>query len=302
MDRPRFNLSVVICTHNRSADAAGCLAALARQTSAEPFEIVLVDSGSAPEHARALAALAAANPAAGLIRVDAPGLSRARNAGFARACGRWVAYVDDDALPRADWAEQLLKAIAAAPENVAMIGGRIVPDWPVFPAPDYVTRRWKLFLSCVEDTDRKPASQGANICGANFVLGKARIADAAPFPEQLGRDGTRLIGGEEAFVIRKLIRDGFEVLYEPSFIVDHKIPQSRLTRAWLQDRSFWEGVTIVKLHDILGERRPFAVHPMKLAASLPVLWLGSKLSRNADFLIRFNVAWGSLSASLRPAP
>ena len=301
MDGRSLRLSVVVCTHNRSADVAECLAALAQQTTREPFEILVVDSGSGAEHRDSLKQ-SAERLGVKLIRVDEPGLSKARNVGFAEARGRWVAYLDDDALPRSDWAEHVFDVIAHAPAEAVMIGGKIVPYWPISPAPAYVTRRWKLFLSCVEDTDRKSTAKGANICGANFILDRTRVVDDPPFPEELGRDGLRLIGGEEAYVVRRLQQKGLDVLYDPSFVVDHKIPDSRLTLKWLRNRSFWEGVTIVKLHDILGEPRPLAIHPVKLAISLPILWLTSKLSRNADFLIRFNVAYGSLSASLRSVP
>ncbi len=55
-------------------------------------------------------------------RIAEPGISLARNLGLRVATSEWVAFLDDDALPAPDWADQLLPLLAAASPQVP--GGR----------------------------------------------------------------------------------------------------------------------------------------------------------------------------------
>src|SRR5690606_18473351 len=124
--------------------------ALAPAAKAAGIPVLVIDSGSPEPGAAALKGLA---EAAGvrLLRVDEPGLSLARNAALEAADTEWVVYVDDDATPREGWAEGLMRALAAAPQDVAIIGGRIKPRWPAGAPTQHVNARWMLLLSCVDE-------------------------------------------------------------------------------------------------------------------------------------------------------
>jgi glycosyltransferase involved in cell wall biosynthesis len=90
------SISVVVPTRRRPELLARCTAALDRQTVS--VEIIVVDDS------------AGRGPAA------------ARNEGVRRARAEVVCFTDDDCIPRSDWAERLVSALAEA--NVA--GGRTV--------------------------------------------------------------------------------------------------------------------------------------------------------------------------------
>ena len=122
-------VSVVICTHERSDDLGRCLAAVAAQVHARGWELLVVDSASSAAHAQALRGHCARHGAT-CDRLDESGLSRARNRGARLARGRWIAYLDDDALARPDWAARLADTLEALPARVALLGGRIDPRWP----------------------------------------------------------------------------------------------------------------------------------------------------------------------------
>jgi glycosyltransferase involved in cell wall biosynthesis len=287
-------VSVVVCTHERSDDLGRCIAAAAQQVRAQGWELLVIDSASSAQHARALRDHAAAHGVA-CDRLDEAGLSRARNRGAALARGRWIAYLDDDAIVRPDWAARLADALQTLPEQVALLGGRIDPRWPADrPAPRDITSRWLLLLSCVRRAGSGRVDAGWDVCGANLVVRKSALAAIGGFPEGLGRVGQRLIGGEESYVIRRLQHDGLEARYDGRFGVEHNIEAERLGRAWLRRRAYWEGVTRVAIHRALGEAPPRSLWRPKLLASIPVLWLLARLRpSNPDWDIRLAQARGS---------
>jgi glycosyltransferase involved in cell wall biosynthesis len=102
-------VSVVIPTHDRLEVLPEVLAALERQHGAPEFEVVVVDDGSQ-------------QPTAGFLRDWRPpyphrvlhqpqsGPAVARNAGVRAAGGRWVAFLGDDTVPRADWLREHRRA------------------------------------------------------------------------------------------------------------------------------------------------------------------------------------------------
>jgi GT2 family glycosyltransferase len=143
-------------------------------------------------------------------------------------------------------------------------------------------------------------ADGYNICGANLAIRRDALTAIGGFPTNLGRVGGRLISGEESYVIERLQRDGLDTVYDPGFAVLHCIESKRLTRQWVAQRAYWEGVTRVQLHRVLRAPMPRALAPLKLLASIPVLWALRWLRRaDPDYLIRLNMACGSLYARLR---
>jgi glycosyltransferase involved in cell wall biosynthesis len=260
---------------------------------------LVVDSGSSADHQERLKADAKAF-GAGHIRVDEPGLSKARNVAAHSATTEWVAYLDDDAVAAPDWGETLSTALSAAPASVALIGGRILAGWPDGRDGHDIGPRWRSLLSVIEREDRGHAREGFNIFGANFCVRRQALLDAGLFPLHLGRVGDRLIGGEESYVIQSLQNLGLEVIYDPSFVVVHKIPAQRLTRKWVLERAYWEGVTQHRLAMTTLGALPKHLRRPKLLASLPALAALSAepSTRGRDAQIRLAMALGSLRASL----
>jgi glycosyltransferase involved in cell wall biosynthesis len=95
-DSPLF--SVIIPTRNRSVLLSRAVAGVRAQRGSA-FEIVVVDDGSAAEHAKAHQALA--GPDLKLVRLEPSnprgnGPAVARNIGVTQSCGLYVAFCDDD--------------------------------------------------------------------------------------------------------------------------------------------------------------------------------------------------------------
>lgn len=222
-------ISVVVCSHARPHYLEACLKGLGRQTVAS-FETIVVDSASPAPEAAAIAS-AAARSGAKLLRSDQPGLSLARNRGLEVASGRWVAYLDDDAVPDPDWAERLAARISSLAPNVAALGGRILPDWEA-PLPDWWPTSLRNVLTIVEwegNGDLEGClAPGVAVYGANMAFSAAPLRAIGGFPVSLGRIGNRLLSGEEVEVLDRLYERGLRAYYDGAVTVRHSIQKERL--------------------------------------------------------------------------
>src|SRR5438067_9317776 len=114
----RSPLSVVVPTRDRPELLSGCLDALATDLGQED-EVIVVDSASQSDAVRRIAE----EKAARCLRLDEPGASKARNAGWRAAKHGIVAFVDDDVRVCGGWADALVVAFADA--EYAFVTGRV---------------------------------------------------------------------------------------------------------------------------------------------------------------------------------
>lgn len=118
--QPTPRVSVVIPVRDDAARLRACLRALERQSLTEPFEILVVDNGSADEPS----AVVESHPRARLLFEEKPGSYAARNTGVKAAKGETLAFTDSDCLPAPDWLERgLARAVEAG--DRAFVGGRV---------------------------------------------------------------------------------------------------------------------------------------------------------------------------------
>ncbi|RIH87414.1 Chondroitin synthase [Meiothermus luteus] len=89
-------LSVVIPTRNRAEQVVRTVGAFLAQTGVD-FEVIVVDDGSEDGTSKRLGALR--DPRLEVVCQPRGGLAAARNAGLARARGRYVLFNDDDMVP-----------------------------------------------------------------------------------------------------------------------------------------------------------------------------------------------------------
>jgi len=96
-------VSVIIPARNEQTILPRCLAALHEQQSAREFELIVVDSASTDRTQQVARSFGAR-----VIRLEEPGLGRARQAGFEAARGEIILSTDADAVPSEDWIERLV--------------------------------------------------------------------------------------------------------------------------------------------------------------------------------------------------
>lgn len=115
-------MGVVVSAYDRSALLADLVAALQAQTVAD-FAAVLVDNGSRDDTHEVLLGLTAGDPRFTVVRLEGNrGPARARNLAWRSIDAPWVAFTDDDCIPRPTWLEGLL----AVADGAQFIQGRTV--------------------------------------------------------------------------------------------------------------------------------------------------------------------------------
>ncbi len=106
MDRSE-RLSVIITTYGAEGTVARCLESLRAQTLRDPFEILLVDSGT---DATARIVRERFPEVTLLTFEDRKYCGDARNIGIQAAAGEIIAFLDADCVAAPDWAEAILSA------------------------------------------------------------------------------------------------------------------------------------------------------------------------------------------------
>jgi len=256
-------VTACICTHNRVDYLRDCLDGLSNQSvGPHAFSILVVDSGSAPEPAAALAAELRLHANARLLRLDQPGLSLARNhaaRAAASAGADYIAYLDDDAIPAPDWIAAIQRAVTTADPRPAMLGGRICPLWEA-PLPAWWPARLRGVLTIIEQPGTAirwwdGAGETPEPYGANMIVHVPDLLAMGGFPEQVGRSGASLLSDEERVLSHRLRDAGHPVGYDARIVVHHQIQAERLTVGWLLARMYWQGISRVRSGRMLGDRR-----------------------------------------------
>ena len=216
-DAPRAaaspTVSVVIATRDRLPSLRAAMEAV-RAALRPGDELVVVDSASADPGVGAAAAALGAT----VVRCDAPGTSRARNAGARAAAGDVVAFTDDDCVPSPDWVEALAAQFRRYPE-LGFLTGSV--------APLVEGRRRRLHLSVVSSADPvvyppAPDVDGAVVGhGANMAWRRDALARIGGFDETLG-PGAVLRAAEDQDAFWRARRAGVTGRYEPTVVVRHR--------------------------------------------------------------------------------
>lgn len=241
MGNTDLDVSVVVCTRNRSTALAGALeATLAADHDPRRWELVIVDNSSTDDTAAVARTVADAHPdRVRVVLEEEIGLSAARNAGVAATTAEIVAFVDDDAYPEPGWLTALMKGFSR-PE-VMCVGGPVAPliegEFPT-----WFRGRFLPYLT-VWDLGGEEIELAYNEYprGANIAFRRSGLDKVGGFSVHLGRKGASLLSCEEIELCLRLERAGFATLYQPGARVRHLTPVGRMTPEWLHARFAAQG-------------------------------------------------------------
>jgi GT2 family glycosyltransferase len=286
-------LSVIVCTHNRPHDLERCLDGLASLD--DPVEVVVVDSASEPPARELVTGFEGRIPALRYVRVDEPGHSRARNRGVVEAGSELIAFLDDDASPRSDWARRIVEAFEADPE-IGCVGGACHPLFPDVARPPWLSDRLLQFAAITRfGPDAREARSSAEWpFGANMAFRRQALAQAGPFSESLGREGDNLLSGDDSALIEAVRRAGWTIWLEPRAIVDHAVHADRCESGYYWRRLWWQGITRARATDTRAgvALRVLAAAPLRLGLYVA--------TRDRVYLYRTAEAAGYLRERLKP--
>lgn len=175
-----------------------------------------------------------------LANSGSKGLSGARNTGVLAARGDVVAFLDDDAAAQPLWLENLLGAYSGP--RVLGVGGLVLPAFQA-PRPSWLPEEFLWVLGCSFTGQPAVTSDVRNAIGANMSFRREVFRAAGAFDTSMGRLGKDAAGCEETeFSIRaRRVHPGATIVFEPSAVVRHSVPEERLTRRYFWRRCTAEG-------------------------------------------------------------
>lgn len=224
-------ITVIICTYNREKYIGQLLDSLAKNDYPESdYEIVLVDNNSTDNTRLICERFAANHPNISFRYVEEheQGLSAARNRGIKEAKGDIVIYVDDDALVDSDYIRTYAEHFSSFPETMAA-GGPIEPLYETA-EPSWMSPYTKALLTAWMNYGDKVREypSGRFPGGGNAAYRKSVFDKVGLFNTDLGRKGTALLASEEKDIFDKMRQLGMRVLYLPTPVLHHIIPQAKL--------------------------------------------------------------------------
>lgn len=224
-------LTAIICTYNRAKYIGNLLERIAQNDlEKDAYEIVLVDNNCTDNTRAVCEAFTKAHKDVNFRYVVEPeqGLSAARNKGIKEAKGDVIVYIDDDALVDTDYMRTYAEWFAAHPETMAC-GGPIEPFYET-EEPTWMTPYTKALLTAWMNYGDKVREypKGRYPGGGNAAYRKVVFDQVGLFNTALGRKGGNLMGSEEKDIFDKMHAAGMQVLYLPTPVLHHIIPQTKL--------------------------------------------------------------------------
>ena len=207
---------MVVATRNRPGALREALAAIGR-SSPPHTETIVVDSAGDDASARTVAAEAGVR----YVRVDEPGLARARNHGIAATGAEVVIFTDDDCRPEPGWTAPLLAAFDTP--DVGFVTGEVVGPGEGTAAD--VTGIGPQAWRWPDD----PVGMGS---GANMAVRRSAVERIGGFDVGLGA-GAEVPSAEDHELFLRLLHAGFEGRHAPGSVVAH-----------LDDRGRWATIKL----------------------------------------------------------
>jgi succinoglycan biosynthesis protein ExoM len=230
--------SYLVPTYRRPAELRVCLGSILKQQGFDAHldEVIVVDN--CPEgSARALIA----EPAFTGVRYEresTPGVAAVRNHAFRIAKGEWLVLLDDDQEATEGMTEALRAGMKTHHGDLGFASIEAILEGETEGPRDAWER---LFARTWEDREGVLASNRVPALSTGGVMvRRAAVREVfqgqEPFDLALGQTG-----GEDIAFFRGMKRSGKRLLWLPSARIVERVPQTRLTRAFLLERRYSSG-------------------------------------------------------------
>lgn len=237
------DVTLIVCTRERPAAIANCLASVAEVAAEAPqirIELILVDNSPGGGAAPVFEAMEAPpHLAPRFVHEPMQGLARARNAALRAARGAIMACTDDDCRLQHGYFEGLVTAFAQQP-GPAVMGGLV----ELGDARDieYTVRHGDS-----HERFHRRLVPGGFLLGCNLAFNRAAFEQIGLFDPRFGAGGVFRSAEDTDYLIRAY-EAGVPVIYSPGFAVSHF--HGRSTRAAIQavhaDYNFGNGALLAK--------------------------------------------------------
>ena len=301
-------IEILICTHNRRAllertlkhlNAAirpsGARIAVLVATNActdetENYLDEYVAAATADEHAIPLRR----------ISVPTPGKSNALNEAIPQLRGDIIAFVDDDHRVDKRYLTGVCDAARKFPD-VALFCGRILPDWDGS-EPGWVHHEgpYKIFPLPVPRFDQGDMGrliQPGTVTpgGGNLFLRRDIFDRVGGFAVDLGPVAHNLGGAEDIEWVRRALRKGEALRYEPDVVQYHYVELERLQLGYVMRKAYERTASTMRLNPAIGESQPLPLYMWRKLVAYTVQAVSSLTAQSRRYyLVRMAAAWGEI--------
>jgi glucosyl-dolichyl phosphate glucuronosyltransferase len=231
-----MDVTVVICTYNRSELLAQALESVSRQAlpSSIEWEVLVVDNNSTDRTSPIVQEYIQRSP--GLFRYlfePAAGKSHALNAAIREARGDILAFTDDDVTVEPTWLQNLTAELQKG--EWAGAGGPVLPQrsfsLPPWLSADYPRTFAPLALF---NLGPRPCALRESPYGNNMAFRRTMFEKYGGFRTDLGPqpDSRNSRKCEDSEFGHRLLAAGERLRYEPSAKVYHAMPETRLRKQY----------------------------------------------------------------------
>lgn len=226
--------TLILCAHNPATHTLlrvidSCLSQLNASTRTE---LIVVDSASDLP--------LGPFPGARVVRVEKPGLARARARGIEEGKGDFFLFVDDDTILEPEYVSTAIRIFGDSP-HLGAIGGQLIPEYtaPLELPEKYYRERLAIreftgshWSNRWDDFDTSPIGGGMGVRREPAIVW-SDLLRTTPWRHRLGRRGNALAGGEDFDLIYTVCAMGYGKGIFSQLRLRHVIPPQRLSRAFL---------------------------------------------------------------------
>ena len=245
-----LSIAIVIPTFNRSDWIESTLESikLAEVPHGICFRVIVVNNNSTTSHGEKYKSLSTRYKNAfdiDYLFEKRQGRSHALNRGIAESSEEIIAFIDDDERIDAQW----LSALASNFKDTTLdyLGGPYLPDWEGVPPPWLPAHigQYQGLLGWIEQSKNRINFDDfrGELCGGNCAIRRSALPQGEAFNTALGRKGKDLAGGEDGEFHRRLKINKKCGFYDPSLIIYHRIPKTRMTYKYHLRWAFWSGIS-----------------------------------------------------------
>ena len=239
-----INFTVAIRTYNRAANLPSLLDHLQTQMKTKDitWEVLIVNNNSTDNTAEILQHYQRHWQGGGqgeaplrIVLETRQGAAIARRRAIEEAEGKWVGFIDDDAIPSPTWIQDAFEFAESRPQ-IGAFSGQILPEYEVEPLPSFDRIAYNMPLAfrtdqfCYQQHPKWGYPEGVGLVIRRDVWLKY-------VPEKQMIQGPVKSGfalkGEENESMSHLFRTDWELWYNGEMSIVHRIPKERLERGYL---------------------------------------------------------------------
>lgn len=243
--------SVIIAVRNEEKYIKKCLEGIFSQDTKDTFEVIVIDGMSTDDTYKILKNLQKKYKFT-LLKNEKINAAAGRNLGIKKAKGKYIVFIDGDAIPAKDWLSQIKKVFSHNTEKIVGAGG---PDKLPKDSTKKARRIGYIMTSPIARGGKiNPSTQHSlmdeerfaeHIPTCNLCLKKQVFDDVGLFDENFTK-------GQDLELNYRIKKEGFKLVYSPKIQVVHY--RKNHIRSFVKQIYKWAKakVAIIKKHGFDG--------------------------------------------------